>query len=209
MNKQNQQYFETREKHKKSFHKKAWVIWLIILVIGIVWIYKEISFQIDKPITEERIINKAEEFLYAKTDKNFISSDNDFQILIKKGLYYGEISKEMPLMIISKDTTETLLFVKKTTADKNYNSLIKHWKNKITKTDSTYKFFDIIDQSSSEQRKETGRIELSKNEKKFVGKILICQRDQDIYIIQGISNEQNWNSIESDINEMIDRFEIK
>jgi len=209
MNRQNQQYFETKEEHKKSFHKKAWIIWLIILMIGIAWIFNEISFQIDKPLSEKQIINKTKEFLYAKSDQNFISEGKDFQILIIKGLYYGEISQEMPLMIISKDTTETLLYVKKTTTDKNYTSLIKQWKNKITKTDSTYKFFDIIDQSTPELRKESGRIELSKNGKKYVGKIIICQRNQDIYIVQGISNEQSWNTIESDISEMIDKFEIK
>ena len=112
-------------------------------------------------------------------------------------------------MVISKNSNETMLFIKKTTTDQNYASLIKQWEKQITQTDSTFKVFEIADLSTPSLRKEISNVELYKDGKRFVGKVLICQLRGDIFIIQGISIDKYWNKKKSDINEMISNFKIK
>ena len=48
MNKLNEQYLKSRETHKRSFNKKWWILWLIILVIFLVRVIIEILSQLDK-----------------------------------------------------------------------------------------------------------------------------------------------------------------
>lgn len=43
-------------------------------------------------------------------------------------------------MVISKDSTDLILYVKKTKTDKKFDSLIKQWESRINKTDSSYRF---------------------------------------------------------------------
>lgn len=205
----NQQYFDSKDKHRKSVYKHAWLIWGALAVIGIIWVYNDISQQINRPLTEEKIVAKTGGFKYVDSDYMFICDNKDFKILIKSGHYFGQINNDMPLMIISKDSTETLLFVKKAETDNDYESLIQQWESKITKTDSTYKFGVPINKSIEEVSKEIANLELTKEGKTFLGKILICQHKNNVYIIQGISKEDAWSFKKTDINEMINSFRIE
>ena len=163
MNKLNKQYFNTRKVHNKSVHPKSWIIWIAILTIGLIWIFNDISNQKNNPITEESVAKQLENLAFASQDTTIKSNNNDFRILIKKGLYYGFLSNDLPLMITSNDSTGLMLYVKKSKTDKVYDSLIEKWKSKIIKTDSTYKFSKIQDISALDQRKEIGIVELAKN----------------------------------------------
>ncbi|MBK8884524.1 MAG: hypothetical protein IPN67_19860 [Bacteroidales bacterium] len=182
---------------------------IVILAIGLIWIIIEISNQLNPTLTGVSITNQIENFSFANKDTIIESRNKDFQIPIKQGLYYGYVNKEMPMMVITKDSTDLVLYVKSTTTDKNYDSLIKHWESKISKTDSTYTFSEIQDISSVDQRKETGIVELFKNGNNYIGRILIIQKGLDIYIIQGFTKNNSWNLKGQEIEYMISNFEIK
>lgn len=47
MSKLNEQYFKSRETHKKGFNKKWWILWVVILIIFLVRVGFEIASQID------------------------------------------------------------------------------------------------------------------------------------------------------------------
>lgn len=209
MSELNKQYFETRQTHKKSVKKNAWIIWVILIAVGLIWIYNEISNQTDKPLTQETITNKVENFAQLSNDSVILSKQKDFEIFVKGGLYFGYVSDELPIMIISNDSSDLILYVKKTTTDKKYDSLIKHWESKMIETDSTYRFSNIKMTYTENLRKEIGTVELTKNGKDFIGEILILENEMSVYIVQGIANRNNWQSKRADIEKMIDSFEIK
>ena len=111
-------------------------------------------------------------------------------------------------MVISNDTNEFLLFIKKAKTDKKYDSLIKQWESSITQTDSTYKFSNIEKITENVIRKEIGTVELFKNNKVFMGEILVVESGLDILIVQGITNITSWDLMQTDIKTMIRSFEI-
>jgi hypothetical protein len=207
-NKLNKQYFETRTKHKNNVNPKAWIIWIILLISGLIWIINERSNQKNEPITEDFIVERMDNLIYADQDTIIKSSKRDFQILIKQGLYYGPLNHEMPLMIVSNDSTNLILFVKSTTANKEHDSLIEQWESKITKTNSSYKFSEIQDISTDNVRIETGVIELIRDETNFIGRIMILQNNYDIYILQGMVINKYWKSKRHEIEDMLNNFEI-
>lgn len=46
MNKQNDQYFKTKQKHKTNFKKYGWILWIGLLLIFLFKVYKEIKTQL-------------------------------------------------------------------------------------------------------------------------------------------------------------------
>ncbi|MFB6344125.1 hypothetical protein ACE1ET_20570 [Saccharicrinis sp. FJH62] len=49
MNRLNEQYFKTKEIHKKNFKKQWWILWIVLLTAFFLYIYSEINTQIKYP----------------------------------------------------------------------------------------------------------------------------------------------------------------
>lgn len=211
MNDLNEQYFKTKETHRKSVKKNAWITWGIIVLLGLTWIVRDIYKTVEKKekFSEQSMENQIENFSLVLTDTIVNSDRKDFRLLIMSGLYFGYVNDEMPIMVISRDSTDLILYIKRTQTDKRYDSLIKQWESKITQTDSTYKFTDIEKITENDIRQEIGNVKLIKNNKEFKGKILIVENGMDIYIVQGISNLDSWEFKKTDIQTMINSFKIE
>jgi len=208
MNEINKQYFNTRNTHKKNLRKGSWVIWAVVAILAVFWIVREISRQVNEPVTEDEIQQKTEGFIKSHSDTNFVSTDKDFQIKILEGLHYGVVSDDMPLMIMSKDTTNLVVFVKRTSTDMNVESLVEQWESQIQKTDSTYSFSEVEKQSYNNLRKEYANVELSKSGYRYKGSILLIQQNMEIYIIQGVIRDDCWEAKRHEIQQMIESFKI-
>lgn len=209
MDKLNKQYFQTREKHRKSVWKYSKFLWIAFLFIGLLIISLRLLLN-DRDIdSNDDILARFEDFKTAENDFVYTSNDYNFEILIKKGLYFGKLSSEIPLMIVAKDTSGMIIHIKYDTTDKNYHSLIDQWQKKISKTNTSYHFSDIQEIPSSNCRKEVAEVELTKNNEDFKGKIMICQKNNKIFIIQGISKNSYWEDNMDMINEIISNFKLK
>ena len=63
------QYLEKKKiegRAAATLKKNAWIIWVILIAVGLIWIYNEISNQTDKPLTQETITNKVENLYWLK-----------------------------------------------------------------------------------------------------------------------------------------------
>lgn len=173
----NKQYFKAKEIHRNSVKKNAWITWAIIVFIGLSWLVRDVyrTVQKEENISSQSIENQIENFVLALNDTIIYSDKNNFKVLIKKGLYFGHINNEMPIMAFSNNTTNIIFYIKKAKVDEKYDSLIEQWSSNITQTNSTYSFTNIEKTKVNNIRQEFGNVKLIDNNIEFKGRILIIE----------------------------------
>jgi len=209
MNELNKQYFETKEKHKKSVHKNAWILWLLVLIFFIITIVIEINNQQNENISKEEILNKIDNASYADNNINFTPSSGEFKINIPKGFNYSKINNKMLLFAISLDSTLFTYIVKKDTLTQDYISLINQWEKKLKETEDTYKFYNVRNDSLSDYRTEYADFQVEKESELYKGRLMIVEINKKIFIVQGYSIYQYWENEKKKFDDILKSFEIQ
>ncbi|MEP2772511.1 MAG: hypothetical protein ABJH05_10195 [Fulvivirga sp.] len=207
MNKLNEQYFETKKKHKDNYKKSPIWITLILLVITIgIYLFSNRDFIFGNTTTSpEQLLSD----LSSYSEEPLLFEDSLFTVGLPIGYWYKAINEKSRLFAISvsDDSTQvTTLLVKVEPSSNIKTGLINHWEQALNKGKQDKYRFQLISVDSLNGRTELALTEVDRDGSTFRGLTEIISTESNIYIIQGVTNQTNWKANNSEIANFIDSF---
>ncbi len=210
MNKLNEQYFETRKKHKESYKKSSvWVTLILLAITTVIYLVSNRNYIFDEPTTTpEQLLSELSQY----SEEPLIFEDSLFSVQLPTGYWYKTLDNKSRLFAISVSDDSTLvttLLVKVEPGSKIRTNLIEQWE-RVLNNGKTDKFrFDLISIDSLIGRTERALTEVDRDTSTFRGLTEIMSTESNIYILQGVTNEPDWQADNSEIAKFIDSFKPK
>jgi hypothetical protein len=200
----NDEYFKTREKHKKESAGKMKYVFFIIVCIATYFVFNFFTSKTkvdDTQLREERI--KQHEVLISENllfeDSVITVQQGDYRIKILKGYSYTFLNEDGPLIIASTDSSGA-------------NIILHFLEDNIHIEDYAKNLsYNLIGEILKKEYKEGGYMEKSevtftKNQTDFFGAIYLFKKGDVCLVIQGTSNVEFWESKNVEVYDMIDSF---
>ncbi|MBV6647431.1 MAG: hypothetical protein KI790_18375 [Cyclobacteriaceae bacterium] len=210
MNKLNEQYFETRKKHKESYRKSpVWVTLILIAISTSIYLYSNRDYIFNKPTTTpEQLLSELSQY----SEEPLIFEDILFSVQLPTGYWYKTLDNKSRLFAISVSDDSTLvtsLLVKVEPRSTIRTNLIEQWEHVLNKGKEDKFRFNLISIDSLDGRTERALTEVDRDTSTFRGLTEIMSTESNIYILQGVTNEPNWQVDNSEIAKFIDSFKPK
>jgi hypothetical protein len=206
MNKLNEQYFETKRKHKESYKKGGFGVSIIgLLIVGSVYIYSNRDYIFNNNETSpEEVLSSLSNY----TEEPTLFDDNRFRITIPAGFNYGTLDDKTRL--IASDSSGLMLLVKVQEYRGSYTTLTERWENRLNDSNSRKYNLSLYELDSlNGVRTELSTIEAIDDSNSFEGLIKLIHVNSTIYIIQGISLKEDWINHSGEASRFINSFERK
>lgn len=211
-NKLNDEYFKTREKHKKnSAGKTKYVFWVILCIVA----YFIYSFFLNNDNTKlENVISKEEQINEHKTilseNRLFLSDSiitlkqGGYKLKILKGYSFTFLKEKGPLLVASNDSSGANIIIHFLEDNVYLKDYIENFNNKSPSYNATSEILrkDYKDENYMEKCEVT----FTKNNIEYYGSIYLIKKDNECLIIQGTSDIQFWKFKNIEIYDMIDSF---
>ncbi len=210
MNKLNEQYFETRKKHKESYKKSSvWVTLILLAITTVIYLVSNRNYIFDEPTTTpKQLLSELSQY----SEEQLIFEDSLFSVQLPTGYWYKTLDNKSRLFAISVSDDSTLvttLLVKVEPGSNIRTNLIEQWE-RVLNNGKTDKFrFDLISIDSLNGRTERALTEVDRDTSTFIGLTEIISTKSNIYILQGVTNEPDWQADNSEIAKFIDSFKPK
>ena len=205
----NEKYFETKRKHKNSYDKRGYVLW-IVLGLGVVTFFVGREF-IEKQRLKEKKEEKIKEFIeqgtVSTTDTLFRSKFTGTEILVLENCIYKEFDDSFAS--VKNDSSGLTYLTRRIISNSDYSSTIRQWEKRITTTDPSYKFMNLKKDSVDNVFIETADISLkSSNNVDMKGTIKMTKKGGLIYMLQIVSYVDTWDKLSADIEKIEQSFKI-
>lgn len=205
----NKKYFETKRKHKDSYDKRGYIVW-IVLGLGVLAFFVGREF-VERQRLKEKKEEKTKEFIeqgkVSTTDALFTSKFTGTEILVLKNCIYKEFDNTFA--IVKNDSSGLTYLTKRIISDADYSSTIKQWEKRITRTDPSYKFMNLKKDSVDNIYVETADILLkSSTNEDMKGIIKMTKKGGLIYMLQIVSFTVTWDKLSTDIERIEQSFKI-
>ncbi len=210
MNKLNEQYFEARKKHKESYRKSSvWVTLILIAISTGIYLYSNRDYILNTPTTTpEQLLSELSQY----SEEPLVFEDSLFSVQLPTGYWYKTLDNKSRLFAISVSDDSTLvtsLLVKVEPRSTIRTNLIEQWEQVLNKGKEDKFRFNLISIDSLDGRTERALTEVYRDTSTFRGLTEIMSTESNIYILQGVTNEPNWQADNSEIAKFIDSFKPK
>ena len=207
MNKLNEQYFEARKKHKELYKKSpVWVTLILFAITAGIYLFSNQDHIFGKSRTApEQLLSELSKY----SDEPILFEDSLFSVQLPTGYWYKTLDNKSRLFAISVSDNSTLvttLLVKIERGNKVKTNLINHWEQLLNRGKEGKFRFDLILIDSINGRTERAFTEVDRDTSTFRGLTEIMSTELNIYVLQGITNEPNWQADNSEIAKFIDSF---
>ncbi|MEM6642289.1 MAG: hypothetical protein AAF616_04855 [Bacteroidota bacterium] len=189
MNKLNEQYFETKRKHKESYKKGGFGVSIVVLIITVsVYLYSNRDYLFNSSeITTNELLSSITEY----TSEPLIFEDSLFRITIPAGFNFGTLDNKSRL--VANDSAGLFLLVKVQGYTGDYSNLTERWENRLNDSNNrkyTMKLYEL--DSLNSFRAELATVAVNDGTNNFEGLIKMIHSNSTLYIIQGTSLKKDW-----------------
>lgn len=205
----NKKYFETREKHKGSYNKRGYIIWIIIgLSVASFLVGREIiRAKRVRELIELTTKELTEQGKITERDTTVTVKSAGMKILVLKDCLFKEV--ETSLISIKIDSSGLTCMARRIISDPDYSSSINQWENQIKQTEPSYKFINLKRDSIEDKIIESADIEvLSKDKRLMKGLIRIIKIGGLNHVIHVVTYEDYWDDSSANVKRIFDSVEI-
>lgn len=206
MNKLNEQYFESKKKHKESYKKGGFGVSIVVLIIiASVYAYSNRDYLFDSSdITATEVLSSITEY----TPEPLVFDDSLFQITIPGGFNYGTLDNKSRL--VANDSAGLFLLVKVQEYSGNYSTLTERWEKRLNDSNDRKYTLSLYELDSLNGiRTELATMTVNDQTNTFEGLIKFIHINSTLYIIQGTSLNEDWINHRGEVSRFINSFEPK
>lgn len=205
----NEKYFETKRKHKDSYNKRGYLVWIMLGLGALAFILaREYSQQKKHNNKREKVVKElVEQGKLSATDTLYTSTLSGTQILVLENCIYKEFDDTF--VSIRNDSSGLVYVTKRIIADADYSSTIKQWESRIKTTEPSYVFTDLKKDSAGNTFIETASVTLkSSNNADMMGTIKMTKKGGLIYMLQIVALTDKWPVLTDDIRKVEQSYKI-
>ncbi len=206
MNKLNEQYFETKRKHKESYKKGGFGVSIVALIItASVYVYSNRDYLFNNSeLTTEELFSSITEY----TSEPLVFEDSLFRITIPAGFNFGTLDDKSRL--VANDSSGLFLLVKVQKYSGSYSTLTERWENRLNDSSDKKYTLNLYELDSlNDMRTELATVTVNDGTNNFEGLTKFIHTNSKLYIIQGTSLKEDWINYRGLVSRFINSFELK
>ncbi len=205
MNKQNQEYFNSKRKHEENVSPKAWlmVIPILVVLLGVMaWATNKTG-----EIGEQRVTNEMQDIGTRILESN--KTENPTKVTLEnlgiivelhEGLKYDYSTQANMLTAISQDSSELAYLIGEVPLNMQKSNMKELWIKGVKEKDPNQVFTDTLGQTI---------VETTQNGKHYKGILKFREINNKSVVLNSVSIKNKFDELESKMNKVFESIKVE